>query len=139
MPAEPESREQGSDGYPVTLRWGGSEDSDGVEIMVDLAGTPGFCEVTLQEDLNLMLEFGGRWFYKKPGVCVIDLMPAFFGSGLSGQTVIPLRIFATPPDGENHENGRNDWRINQYYVMEEEPVIRVRYETPYDRPVSLSV
>lgn len=136
---EPESREQGSDGYPVTLRWGGSEDSDGVEIMVDLAGTPGFCEVTLQEDLNLMLEFGGRWFYKKPGVCVIDLMPAFFGSGLSGQTVIPLRIFATPPNGENHENGRNDWRINQYYVMEEEPVIRVRYETPYDRPVSLSV
>lgn len=116
--------------FPVTLRWGGSEDADGVEIMLVFDNMPEFCEVTLDEDTSLMMEFNGRWFYKSPGVHVIDLMPAFFARPISGKTDIPLRIFATPPDGENHENGRDDWRTDQYYVMEHEPEFRIRYVTP---------
>ena len=116
--------------FPATLRWGGSEDADGVEVMSAFDNTPEFCEVTLDKDISLMMEFNGRWFYKSPGVSVIDLMPAFFARPISGKRDIPLRIFATPPDGENHENGRDDWRVNQYYVMEHEPEFRIRYITP---------
>ena len=115
--------------FPAQLRWGGSEDADGVEIMLALDNTPEFCEVTLQEDLCLMMEFNGRWFYKAPGVSVIDLMPAFFDRPLTGKCDIPLRIFATPPDGENHATC-NNWRTDQYYTMEKEPSLRIRYEVP---------
>lgn len=115
--------------YPVTLRWGGSEDADGIEILLHFDGQPEFCEVTLQEDLSLMMEFGGRWFYKAPGVSRIDLMPAFFDHLMSGSSDIPLRILATPPDGENHDNGRDDWRTDQYYTLDKEPDFRIRYET----------
>ena len=118
--------------FPATLRWGGSEDADGVEIMLSFEGTPEFCEAALPEDLCLMMEFHGRWFFKKPGVTVIDLMSAFFERPLSGAVKIPLRIFATPPAGENHNDGRSDWAVNQYFVMEKEPQMRIRYEAPYD-------
>lgn len=124
--------EKGDDiAFPVQLRWGGSEDADGVAIDIELSGTPEFCEVTLCENLSLMMEFNGRWFYKSKGVRVIDLMPAFFEAPLEGEAVIPLRIFATPPDGVNENDGRSDWRTNQYYTMDEEPKLRIRYETPY--------
>ncbi len=117
--------------FPATLRWGGSTDSDGIGIMIDLEKTPQFCEVTLQEDMSLMIEFNGKWFYKAAGVSVIDLMPAFFSSRISSSSAVPLRIFATPPGGENHNSG-SDWQVNQYYVMEKEPELRIRYETPLD-------
>ena len=118
--------------FPVTLRWGGSDDADGVQMDIPFDKTPEFCEVTLPEDLCLMMEFNGRWFYKKSGVSVIDLMPSFFERPISVAAAIPLRIFATPPDGENHTNGRDDWAVNQYYVMEKEPALRIRYKAPYD-------
>ncbi len=116
--------------YPATLRWGGSEDADGIEFLLSFEETPQFCEVTLQEDLSLMMEFNGRWFYKAAGVATIDLMGAFFERPLTGASTVPLHIFATPPDGENHNNGKDDWRDDQYYVMREEPQLRIRYETP---------
>ncbi len=116
--------------FPAQLRWGGSEDADGIEIMFSFEKTPQFCEVVLQKDLCLMMEFGGRWFYKKCGVERIDLMPLFFDRPLSGKSDIPLRIFATPPDGVNEENGRDDWRTDQYYTMESAPQFRICYETP---------
>lgn len=116
--------------FPATLRWGGSEDADGIKIELSFERTPEFCEVTFQSDLCLMMEFNGRWFYKAPGVSTIDLMSAFFDSPLSSAKAIPLRIFATPPDGENHPNGRDDWNTDQYYVMEKAPEFRIRYEVP---------
>ena len=116
--------------FPAKLRWGGSEDADGVEIMLAFDNNPEFCEVTLQEDLSIMMELNGRWFYKAPGVSVIDLMPAFFEHPLTGSTEIPLRIFATPPDGENHDTGSADWSTNMYSVMEHAPKLRIRYTTP---------
>ena len=127
----PEITVQGETSYPATLRWGGSEDADGIEIVTEFEHTPEFCEVTLQEDLSLMLEFNGRWFYKGAGVCEIDLMPAFFERPLTARTNVPLRIFATPPDGENHKTGRDDWNTSQYYEMTQEVQFRIRYETTY--------
>ena len=127
----PEITVQGETSYPAALRWGGSEDADGIEIVTEFEHTPEFCEVTLQEDLSLMLEFNGRWFYKGAGVCEIDLMPAFFERPLTGRTNVPLRIFATPPDGENHKAGRDDWNTSQYYEMTQEVQFRIRYETTY--------
>ena len=121
----------GEASYPATLRWGGSEDADGIEIETEFERTPEFCEVTMQEDLSLMLEFNGRWFYKGVGVTEIDLMPAFFERPLTGRANVPLKIFATPPDGENHKCDRDDWATSQYYVMTEEPQFRIRYVTTY--------
>ncbi|MCR5302117.1 MAG: hypothetical protein K6E49_06715 [Lachnospiraceae bacterium] len=116
--------------FPVTLRWGGSEDADGIEIELAFDNTPEFCEVSFEDDLSLMIELNGRWFYKSPGVSDVDLMPAFFADRFSHKRIIPLRIFATPPDGENHENGRDDWMTDQYYVLNKMPEMRIRYITP---------
>ena len=116
--------------YPATLRWGGSEDADGLQIPVKLEKTPSFCEVMLPKQLSLMIEFNGRWFYKAAGVECVDLMGAFFDRPLEGAANIPLRIFATPPDGENHDDGNENWRCDQYYVINSEPQMRIRYETP---------
>ena len=116
--------------FPATLRWGGSEDAEGVEIMLSFDKTPEFCEITCDKDLSLMMEFNGRWFYKGSGVSTIDLMSAFFDTPLTGERDIPIRIFATCADGENHENGRDDWMTDQYFIMENEPEFRIRYEVP---------
>lgn len=116
--------------FPFTFRWGGAEDADGIGIDIDFSGTPEFCEVSFEEDICLMMEFNGRWFYKSKGVKVIDLMPAFYESPLTEAATIPIRIFATPPDGENHDDGREDWYQNAYFVMKEEPSFRIRYEVP---------
>lgn len=114
--------------FPATFRWGGSEDADGIEMMLTFNGTPEFCEATFDKDLSLMMEFRGRWFYKAAGVRTIDFMSAFFDAPLEGACEIPIRIFATCPDGENHEDGRDDWMRDQYFVMEKEPQFRIRYE-----------
>ncbi len=116
--------------FPMKLRWGDSSDADGVEIMLSFDKTPEFCEVTLQENLSLMMEFNGKWFYKVPGVTEIDLMPAFFENPLTASADIPLRIFATPPDGENHDDGSCNWDTEQYYVMDKEPAFRIRFVAP---------
>ena len=116
--------------FPATLRWGGSEDADGIEIDMAFEETPQFFEASFQEDLSIMIEFGKKWFYKAAGVRTIDLTSAFFDDPLPGACTIPLRIFATPPDGENHDNGRDDWRMCQYYEMRSEPEFRIRYITP---------
>jgi len=117
--------------FPVKLRWGGSEDSDGVAIPLCFDHHPVFCEVTFNgEDanLNLMMEINGRWFYKKPGVKTIDLIPAFFQNRLLKKTEIPLRIFAPPPDGVNEPSQGADWEINYYAEMKNIPELRIRYK-----------
>lgn len=116
--------------FPATLRWGGSEDADGICVELDFDKNPEFCEVTLQKDLALMMELNGKWFYKAPGVEVIDLMPAFFTKPLDGATKLNFKIFATPVDGENHDDGREDWATNNYSTMSKEPEFRIRYEVP---------
>ena len=60
------------------------------------------------------------------------LMPAFFERPAPTGHV-PVRIFATPPDGENVDTGEAGWRCDQYYTMKEEAKLRIRYETPLGR------
>ena len=121
--------------FPADLRWGGSEDADGIEIMVHFDKTPVFFEVVYDENISLMTECGGRWFYKAEGVSRVDMMSLFFdgqngGPGIAipdGGADIPLRIFTTPKDGVN--SCRNDDEcVNYYDTLMNEPEFRIRYE-----------
>jgi len=114
--------------FPSKLRWGGSEDADGISIPIKFEIAPTFCEVTFSGDdigLNLMLEINNRWFYKKTGVKTIDIMPAFFTS--SPPLNCALNIFAPPPTGENNPSQGEDWEINYYAELKNPPEMRIRY------------
>lgn len=116
--------------FPAKLRWGGSEDADGIEIPVAFERTPEFCEGTFEESACLMIEFGGRWFYKAPGVGTIDFMSLFFERQLEGPSVLSMRIFATPAEGINPQTEAKDWADNYYTVLSTAPTLRIRYEVP---------
>ncbi len=110
---------------PAKLRWGGSDDSDGIAIPLKLEADPVFCELTFDKDdeSNLMIEINGRWFYKSPKCKYVDLMPAFFENKLDGATEMTLKLFAPPASGEN-EPGATDY----YSVIDKMPKLRVEYE-----------
>lgn len=122
---------EGEKELPVTLRWGGSEDAEGVEMELSFDGDPVFAEANFKDDLkdaNLMLEINGRWFYKAPGVTFVDFMPAFFDKKLDGPCTMKLRIFAPPATGENDPSQGEDWQENYYYTLKSLPDIRLRFE-----------
>ena len=76
---------------PVKLRWGGSEDAEGIEIPLHFEKNPTFCEITFEDEdaeLNLMMEINGKWFYKAPHAKTIDFMSAFFEKPLDGEADI---------------------------------------------------
>ena len=114
--------------FPAELRWGGSEDAEGLAVKLHFDADPVFCEVTFEEELNLMLEINGSWFYKSPKVKTIDLMSAFYDNRLSGETELTLKIFAPPASGENDPAQGDDWDTNYYFTMEKLPKIRIRFE-----------
>ena len=113
--------------FPVKLRWGGAEDAEGIEIPLHFEGNPHFCELTFDDDSNLMIELGGKWFYKSPKAKVIDLMSRFFEEPLDGPADLTLRIFAPPASGENDLN-EADGLMNAYQTVEKLPKIRIEYE-----------
>ncbi len=113
---------------PYKMRWGGAEDAEGLGIKIAFEKNPVFCEATFEDDLSLMLEINGRWFYKSPKVHCIDFMPAFFDKPLEGKTELYLKIFSTPPEGINPDNGEKDWDVNYYSTLTEMPEMRIRYE-----------
>ena len=127
MPAMTE-REEVS--FPAELRWGGSEDTDGLAIPLRFEGNPEFCEMTVEQDIGLMAELNGSWFYKAPGTKTIDMMSAFFRKPLEGPADLTLRLFAPPADGVNPDDGREDWAVNYRAVLAAPPVMRIRYEVP---------
>ena len=116
--------------FPAQLRWGGSEDADGLAIPIDFEGTPEFCEMTVEQNIGLMVELNGRWFYKAPGVKTIDMMSAFFDKPLDGPCTLTMKVFAPPADGLNVNDGSVDWDINYRTTLEEAPKMRIRYEAP---------
>ncbi|MBP3855555.1 MAG: hypothetical protein IK990_08105 [Ruminiclostridium sp.] len=124
----PKMKIDGNAELPVKLRWGGSEDAEGLAIPLNFEKNPVFCEVTFEEELNLMLEINGRWFYKSPKVKTIDLMSAFFDKPLTEGKGLTLKIFAPPASGENDPADGDDWRINSYTTITKLPDIRIRYE-----------
>lgn len=117
---------------PYKLRWGGAEDSDGIAMDIHFEANPEFCELYFEDELSLMMELNGHWFYKAPGTKFVDLMEAFFEKPLSGAADMTLKIFATPADGVNIDDGREDWAENYYATMTQLPKLRLRYE-----PVSI--
>ena len=115
---------------PAKLRWGGSEDADGLSVPLTFDAAPVFCEAYFEdglEDLNLMMELGGRWFYKAPGVKFIDFMPAFFENLIKGSAKLDLKIFAPPADGKNDPSQGKDWQTNYYATIPALPRIRIAY------------
>lgn len=116
---------------PVTLRWGGAEDAEGLCMELAFEGNPVFAEANFTGsllDANLMMEINGRWFYKAPGVKCVDFMPAFFNQELTGPCTMKLHIFAPPATGENDPSQGEDWQDNYYYTIKELPDIRLRFE-----------
>lgn len=120
----PEMAETGSAELPVTLRWGNSEDAEGIAVPMRFDGEPCFCELYFEDDSNLMMEINGRWFYKAPETKFVDLMPAFYGQKIGGAGELTLKIFAPPASGEN-DITNEDGRYNYYYTLEKLPRIRI--------------
>ena len=114
--------------FPVKMRWGGFEDSDGIEIPLHFDCNPTFCEITFEEELNLMMEINGKWFYKSPKAKTIDFMSAFYEKPLKGACDLTLKIFAPPASGENDPSQGADWDINFYSEITKMPNIRIRFE-----------
>lgn len=117
--------------FPVTLRWGGLEDSTGLSLPLHFDADPVFAEIIFDDALkamNLMLELNGRWFYKSPGITRLDLMPAFFDKPLSTACDISLKLFAPPAGGENDPSQGEDWQENYYTTLPRLPEFRIRYE-----------
>jgi len=117
--------------FPITLRWGSSEDSTGLSIPLHFEKNPIFAEVIFDDeikDLNLMMELNDHWFYKAPGVKTIDFMPAFFEKSLSDSCTINLKLFAPPETGENDSSHGADWAENYYTVIKKLPQVRLRFE-----------
>ncbi len=120
----PEMTQQGELELPVKMRWGSSEDADGIAIPLHFDGDPHFCELVFEDDSNLMIELNGRWFYKSPKARTIDLMPAFYENRLGGAADMTLKIFAPPASGEN-DLSAEDGMYNYYYTLEKLPKIRI--------------
>lgn len=112
---------------PAKLRWGGSEDATGIAIPLHFEKNPTFCEITFDEDLNLMMEINGKWFYKSAKAKTIDLMSAFFEKPLDGKADMTLKIFAPPATGENDGSQGEDWLTNSYTTISKMPDIRIRF------------
>ena len=124
----PGLNEQEETTLPATLRWGGAEDAEGIAIPIRFEKTPEFCEITFEEELNLMMELNGRWFYKAPGTKTVDMMSAFFETPIEPGTEMTLKIFAPPATGENDPSQGDDWDINYYTTITKMPELRIRYE-----------
>lgn len=117
---------------PAKMRWGGSEDADGVAVDIKMEGNPEFFEINFEEELNIMMEINGKWFYKAPETKTVDLMPAFFESEIKEGKVLTLKMFAPPATGENDESQGDDWAVNYYTEMKKMPELRIRYEAVED-------
>ena len=123
--------EQGNEiELPVTLRWGGAEDAEGLAIPMHFDSNPHFCELYFDEDddSNYMMEINGKWFYKSPEAKCIDLMSAFYEKPLDGACDMTLKLFAPPASGENDPSQGDDWAENYYYTVKKLPKIRLEFE-----------
>ncbi len=117
---------------PVKLRWGGSEDAEGLGISVKLEKTPEFFEITFDEPLNLMIEVNERWFYKAPHTRTVDLMPAFFDQDAAPGKELVIKLFAPPASGENDPDQGEGWLTDYYCTIAKMPELRIRYESVQD-------
>ncbi|MBP5751959.1 MAG: hypothetical protein J6W60_03755, partial [Treponema sp.] len=132
---------------PVKLRWGGSEDAEGIEVPVKFNKAPVQFELYFKdklEPLNMMIEFNGWWFYKAPGTKCVDLMPYFFENKnvVKKPTTFKLRYFLPPADGLNmpkngdpYEAKDGDWLYNYYAELPALPEVKIE-ESPVCRKIT---
>ena len=83
-----------------------------------------------------MLEINGKWFYKKPGVKMIDLCSAFFDGTFTGGEVT-VTLYAPPASGENDEahgipGNPDSWQTDYVTVLPALPRFRVCYAPVLD-------
>ena len=123
----PEITEQDTAELPVTLRWGGAEDAEGLAIPLHLDDNPHFCELYFSDEGNYMLECNGKWFYKAPQTKFVDLMPAFYEDALMTPCDLQIRLFAPPASGKN-EPEHGDDLLNSYTTVTALPEIRIAYD-----------
>ncbi|MBR5420505.1 MAG: hypothetical protein IK115_05085 [Lachnospiraceae bacterium] len=108
---------------PLRLRWGGAEDAEGIALPIVFEKSPEFCELYFEEEISLMMELNGQWFYKAPKTMFVDLMEAFFNKPVADGTQLYLHIFATPPEGVNEEAA-----TDYFTTMTKLPKLRLRFE-----------
>lgn len=116
---------------PAVLRWGGSEDSEGIAVEFEIEGDPVFAEANFPNeiaDANLMIEIEGRWFYKAPGVRFVDFMPLFYEKKFEKGHLLRINIFAPPATGENDPSQGDGWMTDYRYTLNALPEFRFRYE-----------
>ena len=125
------SMEEGEEiALPAKLRWGGAEEADGIAVPIHFDGNPVFCEAYFEgemQEMNLMMELNGNWFYKAPGVACVDMMRVFFQKPLDGAADLSLKLFAPPVSGENDASQGEDWMLNYYTELPALPKLRIRY------------
>jgi hypothetical protein len=127
---QPKMTKKEETSFPVILRWGGSEDAEGLFVPVKLESNPVFFEAIFDEeikDLNLMMCINDMWFYKAPGSKNIDLMPAFWKAPINEACEMELKIFAPPASGENDKAQGEDWMLNSYTTIKKLPQLRIRF------------
>ena len=117
---------------PVQLRWGGAEDAEGISFSVSLEGAPEFFELTFDEEVNLMIDVNGRWYYKAPETKTIDVMPSFWHDTWNAGDKVTITMFAPPATGENDASQGDDWAENYYQTITRLPKLRIRYEAVAD-------
>lgn len=113
-----------------SLRFGNSQDVEGISMTFELEKRPTFFEAYFEgecKDYNLMMELNGQWFYKKPGVGCIDFMETFYKNSINSPTKVELRIFAPSATGEN-DLSLSDGSMNSYSTVKVLPKIRIEYE-----------
>jgi hypothetical protein len=107
-------------GGELDLEWRSSDDSDGLGWKIKLASRPIFLELLLGTKENLMVQAGRTWYYKKPGVELIDVTSAAEQWPLDAP--FPISLFAPPANGMN-PGGRASCRSR----LSEIPQIRLLY------------
>jgi len=115
--------------FPIKLRWGNSEDAEGISVKIHLKRTPLHFELYFNGELtplNMIIEFSGWWFYKAPGTKCIDLMPYFFENKVKEESSYEIRYFLPPADGINYPQTDNEeWLYNYYAELPSLPEIRI--------------
>jgi len=95
LPSERWARHHG----PHRMEWRSSDDSDGLGWKIALKGKPIFLELLFSKKDNLVIRAGKGWFYKKPGVDIIDVTSA--AEEWHRSRPFPISVFAPPADGTN--------------------------------------
>ncbi|MCQ2506766.1 MAG: hypothetical protein MJ113_06315 [Lachnospiraceae bacterium] len=121
--------ENGKFEKPVKLRYGASNDCEGIAMEFKLEKNPEFFELYFDEENvndNILIEINGSMIYKAPGVKCVDLMEAFFKKPLKKGKNVTMRMVYPPASGENDLKVK-DGLLNTYTKVAKLPSVRIEY------------